>query len=155
MTEIDVVRFYDKFIPEPNTGCWLWIAATDSSGYGRIWWGTRVDGANRVSWRIHRGEIPRGMFVCHRCDVKSCVNPDHLFLGTNSDNIRDYIAKGGKIDPRSQGERNGRAKLAAAEVATILERLSGGSTQAALAREYGLSEGHVSRIARGVAWRAA
>lgn len=79
--------------PEPNSGCWLWPGDT-LKGYGRVSYiGTR-QAAHRVSWLIHRGLIPEGLFVCHKCDVKLCVNPDHLFLGTQVDNMQDWTKKG-------------------------------------------------------------
>ena len=94
ITERDKVRFYDRICPEPNTGCWLWIGAPDSFGYGQI----EINGASyrthRLSWMIHRGEITKGLVVCHRCDTPACVNPDHLFLGTHGDNVRDMHKKG-------------------------------------------------------------
>lgn len=90
---------FDAFVmPEPNTGCWLWMGACNSFGHGH--YHTYVDGkkrnmnAHRYSWTIHRGPIPEGMCVCHSCDVPQCVNPDHLFLGTDKDNMVDRDRKG-------------------------------------------------------------
>jgi hypothetical protein len=87
-------QFEAKFIPEPNSGCWLWTACINSRGYGQI----RVNGkgilAHRLSYELHCGEIPNGKLVCHRCDCRICVNPDHLFIGTAKDNTQDMIAKG-------------------------------------------------------------
>ncbi len=93
-------RFNEKWTPEPFSGCWLWTAGVMVGGYGQIFIRSlddgrkKFDGAHRVSWRLFKGEIPEGMFVCHRCDTQSCVNPDHLFLGTAADNTRDSIQKG-------------------------------------------------------------
>lgn len=84
----------EYFIPEPNSGCWLFDGGVDKDGYGKI----KVKG---VTWRAHRyayclehGEIPDDMLVCHTCDVPSCINPAHMFLGTNADNLADMAVKG-------------------------------------------------------------
>lgn len=84
-------------IPEPNSGCWLWTGAYSDGGYGLLdakIAGRRETRAHRVSYHAFVGPIPVGLFICHRCDVPCCVNPDHLFLGTPLDNTRDMIRKG-------------------------------------------------------------
>jgi HNH endonuclease len=82
-------RFEQAFIPEPNSGCWLRMGSPSSSGYGEIKIkGHRIQ-AHRLSWEIHYGPIPVGMNVCHRCDVRQCVNPEHLFIGSHLDNAKD------------------------------------------------------------------
>lgn len=92
---MNVVRFQSHVYPEPNTGCWLHDGAPDHAGYPRAAvGGGKVDNASRISWRLYRGDIPTGQFVCHHCDTPSCVNPDHLFLGTHTDNMRDAARKG-------------------------------------------------------------
>ena len=88
-------RFEAKWIGEPNSGCWLWIGGRVSDGnYGGMHDGERVVGAHHYSWRLHRGPIPKGMYVCHSCDTPSCVNPDHLFIDTPSGNQQDMIKEG-------------------------------------------------------------
>lgn len=90
-------RFEEKYIPEPNSGCWLWFGAflSEKNPYGFI---SDEDGvltrAHRIAWRLFRYDIPDGKFVLHRCDMPCCVNPDHLFIGTQADNVADCIRKG-------------------------------------------------------------
>lgn len=95
-------RFWDKVQVGP--GCWEWTASRRGAGYGRFQMGGKGHAAHRISWEMANGPIPSGMFVCHRCDNPSCVRPDHLFLGTPSDNTRDAYAKGRQTNPRPQAD---------------------------------------------------
>lgn len=88
-------RFHEKYEPVPESGCWIWTGALAVSGYGSINIGNhRSETAHRVSYMLHKGEIPKGMHICHSCDVRQCVNPSHLFAGSNLDNILDSMSKG-------------------------------------------------------------
>lgn len=90
-------RFDEKYIPEPFSGCWLWTGSLDGNGYGLIFANGRSHHAARIAWLLKHGEeVPKDLYACHRCDIRSCVNPDHIFLGTNSDNMMDAIKKGRK-----------------------------------------------------------
>lgn len=146
-------RFAEKVRVDLVSGCWIWSASTKRNGYGQIGIGGKRAGmreAHRVSWMLHRGEIPAGAFVLHRCDVKTCVNPDHLFLGTQLDNIRDMDAKGRRRVVAHSGERHYAAKLTADQISAIC---SDGRSQVAIARDYGISQSQVSRIKLGRTWR--
>lgn len=88
-------RFWSKVSKAPHPkGCWIWTAATHHADRPEVAWKRRVQGAARVAWLITKGEIPEGLHVLHTCDVGLCVNPAHLFLGTNYDNVKDKVAKG-------------------------------------------------------------
>lgn len=85
-------RFWAKV--QKTKTCWLWTGSTYKSGHGQIWNGKKLERAHRVSWRLKHGKIPKGMKVCHHCDVPGCVRPSHLFLGTQKDNMEDAARKG-------------------------------------------------------------
>lgn len=86
-------RFESKYTPVTESGCWLWIGSVSSSGYGGFRYNKKMVSAHRASWMLHNGEISADMLVCHKCDTPLCVNPDHLFLGTQKDNMQDKLEK--------------------------------------------------------------
>jgi hypothetical protein len=148
-------RIGSSSIPEPNSGCWLWLGALSNSGYGRIMithHGVgKVQSAHRVSWREVNGEIPGGMYVLHRCDQRSCVNPDHLFLGTQQDNMNDMVAKGRTNPPqRATGEAAHLSKLTDAQAHYVL---SSPKTGRSLATELGVSKSCISSLRTGYSWK--
>ena len=143
--------------------CWLWQGKSQNGGYGVIHLGgakTVTGYAHRVSWMIHCEGDPVGKAVCHRCDVPSCVNPAHLFLGTIADNVRDMIAKGRcRLPARRRGvavvrgERVGSAKLTEAKVREIRARAAKGEGSGRLGAEYVMDSSTVRQIVRRVIWK--
>lgn len=93
ITEISSDKFFDRINPEPNTGCWLWGGCIHHSGYGNFKFKGKLFSAHRLSWVLHFGEVPKDLWVLHKCDVRACANPQHLFLGSASDNMFDMHNK--------------------------------------------------------------
>lgn len=112
-------------------------------------------GAHRLSWELHNGPIPPGLVVCHKCDNPPCVNPDHLFLGTQGDNLRDRDAKGKhnvRLHPElERGERNPNSRLSAVQISEI-RRLASDNSQRGLGRMFGVSGTQIRRILSGEQW---
>lgn len=143
-------RFEAKVMPEPMSGCWLWLGCPMGNGYGSIWDPARGDkiGAHVASYILHRGEVPKGMVVRHKCDVPACVNPDHLELGTKAENQTDMVARGRS----TRGARNPAAKLSPSDVAEIRARLGAGEYQRIIAKRFGVGQSLISQIAKGKIW---
>ncbi len=142
-------RFLDKISPDPATGCWLWKAYVDVTGYAVFYVGKKKCVGHRISWALFRGEIPTGLRVCHTCDVRACVNPDHLFLGTAAENSADMKRKGRSCF----GDKNPRAKLTTEQVRTIKARLAWGEKAPVIARRVGVTASNILLIGRGKIWR--
>jgi hypothetical protein len=144
-------RFWQRV--EKSDGCWTWVGLrVDSTGYGRCPLGKRgVWGlAHRVSWELHYGPIPDGLFVCHHCDNRLCVRPDHLFLGTHQDNMADAFAKGRMVPPpHPSGESHYYAKISDADVLRLVADRAAGASVKSLAEKYRLTEAHVYSLLQG------
>jgi hypothetical protein len=136
-------RLLDGVAKLPDApGCWLWLGSLHTNGYGLV----GLHYAHRLSWLIHRGPIPGRLHVLHRCDTRCCANPEHLFLGTQADNMRDMARKG-----RSRrGERHVQARLTEAEVAEI--RASSLSSRR-MSEKYGVCSRHIRGIRQGRFWK--
>lgn len=145
-------NFMKHVEPDTNGGCWLWSASMlFDTGYGKFVLARKFEPASRASWILHNGPIPTGLFVCHKCDVRACVNPTHLFLGTPGENVRDMYAKGRSNTPH--GERAGMTRLTAPQVVTIKRELRRGTSQASLGRTFGVHAATIQAINEGRTWR--
>lgn len=136
---------------DKTAGCWLWTGAVKGNGYGVIGVSIpRRDNAyvHRVMYEHSYGPIPPGMEVCHHCDVRNCVRPEHLFLGTHQENVADCIAK----ERHKRGEMEPRAKLTEAHVRVIRDRVAAGERRKDLAVEYGVCTQNVDMIVTRKRW---
>ena len=144
-----ISSFWSKIDRSSEDGCWNWIAYKSRYGYGRL--GTannKVSLAHRVSWMIHNGNIPEDQCVLHKCDNTGCVNPDHLFLGTQADNMHDMKAK----RRAASGENHSHVKLNETQVRVIRAYLGAGITGRKLAEIFGRSDVTISDIKRRTTW---
>ena len=156
-----ILRFWSRV--QKTNDCWIWTGSIfKTSGYARFckYYGKDVI-AHRMSWEIHNGPIPNGMYVCHTCDNRKCVNPAHLYLGTHQDNMNDRnrknrqargpaIAKGRF---KRMGEDNGRAKLTKEQIESI-RLLKNDASQTELAKMFNVSQQQISRILRNILWNS-
>jgi len=134
-------------------GCWEWMGCL-SNGYGNITWNGRQILAHVLSYKLFRGPIPAGMFVCHHCDNRMCINPAHLFCGTQADNMRDCVAKGRiNRNPRRWGENHPDSKLTERQVLQMRALFGSGVKQADLARMFGVKKYCVYAIVRRINWK--
>jgi hypothetical protein len=134
--------------------CWEWRAGLNGDGYGQFWdsLDSRMNRAHRVSYRITFGSIPKGLSILHRCDNRRCVNPSHLFLGTQKDNIEDMVKKGRQRGRSMPGQLNGAAKLTADQVIQIKQLIKDGHRNATIAPIFKVHPSNISAIRRGVSW---
>lgn len=140
-------RFWERV--DTTGDCWLWTGACNPQGYGLLRSRTVAFLAHRMSYVLTNGKIPSGLWVLHQCDTPACVNPNHLWLGTDLDNARDKQQKGRGNQPK--GEENGRCKLSEAQVLEIVRRYEN-ETARSLAEEFGVRIDHIFNIVGGRSW---
>lgn len=131
------------------SACHLWTASVDHNGYGQMWSKGALHGAHRVAYEIAHRPIPDGLHVCHRCDVRLCVNPAHLFIGTVADNSSDKTSKG----RQAVGEAFPHAKLTGKSVCAIRQDLASGMSLRRTARRHGVGQTTVFKIKAGQRWK--
>lgn len=133
--------------------CWYWTANIDDLGYGRIGKIMGETRAHRLSYRIFKGDIPVSMKVMHGCDVRNCVNPDHLSLGTQADNVADMMQKGRWATGDHTGERNGQSKLTREKVTAIRALVADGMSQHEASRRFKVAPMTINRAVRMETWK--
>ena len=143
---------WEKFLGKVDTSgdCWNWIRGKDSDGYGNAWHNGKSWKAHRLSWSLVKGDIPNGLCVCHRCDNRSCVNPDHLFLATSQENTADRNRKG----RQAIGDNMKRSKLNPDKVRKMRKLYSDGLfTFKKIAEMYGVCAATAREAIRGTGWK--
>jgi HNH endonuclease len=150
-------RFW-KYVQKTD-GCWLWTGFRDVNGYGHLRIGRYQEGqvtAQRASWIVHFGPIPDGLYVLHKCDVPWCVRPDHLYLGTQKQNLQDMAARGRHwLQGRGHlvaGDKGANARLTWPVVDAIREAHANGESRVSLARYYGVTPNNIGLIVRNRTW---
>lgn len=145
-------RLLSRVVVKADSGCWEWTGTVGKNGYGVFWLDGRNLGAHRASWALHGFGDAVDLCVLHRCDNRVCVNPAHLFLGTNAENMADMVAKGRAAGSRRIGERNPCARVTQADVQAIRAEYGAGSTQRAIAKRFGISQPTVNAIVSRKRW---
>jgi len=146
-------RFWARVTKAGPDECWLWTGGKNTYGYGilRTESRGRARGAHRYSWELHHGAIPDGMQVLHKCDVRNCVNPAHLFLGSNQQNTADKMAKGRHVV--LYGENQIFARLKASDIPEIRRLYAEGLSQGAIGEAYGVGRGAIGKVVRRTNWK--
>lgn len=144
-----------------SAGCWIWTGRKNDQGYGKLSIANRTEKAHRVSYVIHKGEIPSGLCVCHSCDNPSCVNPEHLWLGTQRENIYDCISKNRDNSSgltahgckgMTCGEMHGHHKLTGKQVIEILAASKNGESNVSISRRYPVGRQAIYKITKHLRW---
>lgn len=151
LLERKIERMMSKVEQDPNGGCWLWNGILSRGGYG-IFYNRGGSLAHRTSYQMFRGD-PGKSHVLHKCDVRCCVNPDHLFLGTNADNVADKVAKGRARGGGRKGSKHHASKMNEQAVVEVRAACVNGATQQSQAGKFGVSQSVINEIVNGKAWK--
>jgi hypothetical protein len=130
----------------PESGCWIWMSTIENSGYGRVCDGKKPFYAHRVAYEQKYGSIPNGKMALHHCDIRCCVNPDHLFIGSQKDNMIDKMLK----NRQAKGEKHGNSRLTESQA---LEAKFSSEKPEVLAKKFGYSASGIRQIKAGTAWK--
>lgn len=147
-------EFWDNVSVSSDNECWEWVGTLNDHGYGRLNYRGKDDRSHRVSWRMKNGDIPDNLFVLHKCDNRKCVNPNHLFLGTQLDNMQDMSRKGRGKPFVGIGSRNPKSKLTENDVLTIRKlHQNKNYTCVQLSKMYKVTDVQISAIIHRKAWK--
>lgn len=147
-------RFWANVDRRGPADCWHWIPSKESGDYGRIRVKRSMMKAHRASWEMENEEHLGERFACHHCDVRSCVNPDHIYAGDAASNNNDTVNRGRRKFADFAGAKNPRAKISDEDVTRIRERIDAGETNKSIAEDYPISHSMVSKIRTGSGWHA-
>ena len=148
----DHKRFWNNVNKGADHECWGWLASSDSCGYGRFRFRSKLLSAHRVSWEIHNGKIPNGLHILHKCDNPNCVNPNHLSLGTHQDNMNDRGAKKRTSGGNLKGEANKASRFSESDIITMRDLAKQGVKQKEIASQFGTTQPVISNIINHKYW---
>lgn len=140
----------NNYMPIPEAGCWIWMGGMNEGGYGVVSRETGFKMAHRLFYTYHKGDIPPDKLVLHKCDVRRCCNPDHLYIGDYKQNVKDMYERGRHNHPT--GVRHGCAKLTEQAVREI-RSLWPSVSQKELAKRFGVNQSTISGVTNGETWR--
>lgn len=141
-TEEDIIKYWSKVDIKSKDDCWEWLAGINADGYGNFYCDYKTYSASRLSWIFTNGPIPEGKLCLHKCDNRKCVNPNHLYIGTHSDNNSDR-------EWRNPGTSGRQSSIGASGIRTVQKLFKQGYSQKSISECFGLSTGQIHRLCRG------
>jgi len=153
MNKIVKERFLKKIDKSAPNGCWEWTAGIVGGGYGGFWYKNKMYRAHRFSYEFFKGPIPEGKMVCHSCDNRRCVNPDHLWIGTAKENLEDAVRKGRTAREDRIGTKNWNSKLTIFKVREVRKLWKAGNSIRSLAKKYRVTPMSMRDALTGRTWK--